>query len=374
MDKFSPKHFIFLMMAGAIVALKTYPLVFMDAGRDTWVAVIGSSVLIFLLFLFIVRTMKPAKDVTLLQVYETAWGKRAGRPLILLYCVCVVLALIESASIEADSMHQNMLVETPSWYFLLFFVIPTLYVVRKNLVVVVIICIVGISLIMVAGIHLGVLTTQQKHIQDLFPVLENGITSGFWASVFKSLGQYGGLMLVLPYFSMIGNKRDKLTKWAVIALIIIIQIQIVSITGVYMTFTPDIAQSYYYPKLVQTHLVSYFEMLEFGELYVMLQILGGWLMKYVVAFQALLLVLSSFKLKERALHIVAYVLTALVLAVSWYLTGTSLRLFSVLNWLPWINLGGFIVLPALTFALYRIRRRKPAAQTAAPAKDAAEKA
>ncbi|QUH18799.1 hypothetical protein [Alkaliphilus sp. B6464] len=52
-----------------------------------------------------------------------------------------------------------------------------------------------------------------------------------------------------------------------------------------------------YPKLRQAQQVSYMRFLEFGELYVMLQIVDGWILKYVVAFYAILLLSKEFNLK-----------------------------------------------------------------------------
>lgn len=359
MDQFSPKHFVFLMLATGIVSLKTYPVIFIEGcGRDSWVAVIVASAVIAVYFLFAVHIMKLSGNAALLQVYHEAFGKILGSVLIAFFAVTVFLTMVESACIEADSMHQNMLVETPNWYFLLFFVLPALYVVRKDLVAVMIVTIIGICLIMAAGIHLGILTTQQKNIKALFPVFENGITVGFWVSVLKCIGLYGFLSITLPYLPRVCYKRESMIKYTVIGLIIIIQMQIVSITGIFMTFSPELAESYYYPKLIQTHLVSYFAMLEFGELYVMLQILGGWLLKYLIAFHALIQIMQSFRLKARTIYISSFVITALVLGAAYYLTDTSLRLFSALEYLPWISLLNFILIPTVAFVIYWVKRKK----------------
>lgn len=368
MDQFSPKHYVFLMMAVGIVSMKTYPIVFIrESGRDSWIAVILSSVLAVFYFLFAIKTMMRSKDETLRKIYETAFGKPAGICLLILFAGNVFLTMVESASIEADSMHQNMLVETPNWYFLLFFVLPALYVVRRDLVAVVIVAIIGISLILIAGIHLGILTVQQKHITYLFPVFENGVTGGFWISVAKSLGMYGFLSISFAYLPRIQYKRDTLKKYAAIGLAIIVQMQIVSVTGIFMTFSVPVAESYYYPKLIQTHLVSYFRMLEFGELYVMLQTLGGFLMKYLVSFHALIQIMQSFQIKGSMIRVSTYLFTALVMAAAYFATYTSVRLFALLEFLPWICLFNFILVPTAAFAIYRVKRKKaqPPGQQAA---------
>jgi len=346
------------MMAATVISLKIYPLVYIKySGRDSWVALIAASALAAFYFMFAISTMKK-ESLSLLVVYQKAFGKYLGGVLLSFFALTIFLTLIESASLQADSMHQNMLVETPNWYFLLFFIIPALYIVRKDLVAVVIIIVIGVSLITIAGMHLGILTIQQKSFSGLFPVFQQGITTGFFISMLKCLGLYGCLSLTFPYLPYITYKREALTKAVSIGLIIIIEIEIVGVTGIFMTFSPNDAVSYYYPKLIQTHLVSYFAMLEFGELYVMLQTLGGFLMKYLLAFHALLQIMRSFKLKTRTIYISSFVMTGLVLAISMYVTLTSIRLFMVLEYLPWINLINFVLIPTVAFIVYRNKQKK----------------
>jgi hypothetical protein len=72
--------------------------------------------------------------------------------------------------------------------------------------------------------------------------------------------------------------------------------EIISMTGVITTFGPDRAMNIWYPKLIQTQLVSYFGFLESGEFFVMLQIVGGWFIKYILTFYGLIALLKEFNL------------------------------------------------------------------------------
>ncbi len=359
MDKFSPRHFVFLVFATGIVALKTYPLVFIvDAGKDSWVAVIMSSIVIALFYMFSINTMKLIRENDFLTIYRIALGRKFGTIMALLFVLTCILTLIESASIEADGMHQNMMVETPNWYFIIFFIIVSLYVVRKDLVAVMIIAIIGISMIMFAGIHLGIMTMQQKEFWMLFPVMQDGITGGFVLAVLKSLGMYGFITITLPYLDAIDDTKISLKKYSLIALAIVIQMQVVSITGIFMTFSTEQAEVYYYPKLVQTHLVSYLQILEFGELYVMLQMLVGWILKYLVAFHSIIFILKFLKIKNTVIMKLTYVISGVVLIASVILTSTSIRFFDVLQYFPWIALVNFVVIPFFVFVIYRIRIKR----------------
>ena len=63
MDRFNPFHLMFLMWSVSIISLKTYPRVFLvDGGRDTWIAVIVSSILIFIIGLYFMKAWKSSEE------------------------------------------------------------------------------------------------------------------------------------------------------------------------------------------------------------------------------------------------------------------------------------------------------------------------
>src|SRR5659263_294993 len=68
----------------------------------------------------------------------------------------------------------------------------------------------------------------------------------------------------------------------VIILIIVIQMVIIDVSGLIMTFTPERLVNLIYSKILQTQLVSYARFIEYGELYTLFQVIGGWMMKYIV--------------------------------------------------------------------------------------------
>lgn len=350
MDKFSPKHFLFLILGVSIVSLKTYPTTFIRDGlRDTWIGVIISSIIIFIVFLYIIMIWKKKSDYNLIKIYREALGNNLGNIVIVLFMFTLFFTLIESASIEADSMHQNMLLETPKWYLLLFFVIPAIYTIKKDLVSIVTIAIIGIMLIIIAGINLSILTTKYKDVKLLFPIFEHGLTPGFFISILKSLGLYGSICITLPYLSKISDRKSRMTRYVVVALLFVIQMQILAISGILMTFTPDLAITMNYPKLLQTQQVSYLQFLEFGELYVMLQIVGGWLLKYIITFYSLVLLLRNFNIREKYISYSIYAVSLLVFICAYISSNNSFILFKLLNYYEFISLINFVIIPLIVF-------------------------
>ena len=353
MDKFSPKHLMFLILGVSIVSLKTYPTTLIKNGlRDSWIAVIISSILIFLFFMIIIKSWKKGPTLSLIKIYRLSLGNILGNIFIGLFILTLFLTLIECSSVEADSMHQNMLIETPKWYLLLFFIIPIIYTIKKDLKTIITVTIIGIILIMIAGINLSILTSKYKHISFLLPIFEKGLTPGFIICILKSLGLYGSISIVLPYLNKIVDKKNKMSKFSIIALLILIQMELVAISGILMTFPVDLAISMNYPKLLQTQQVSYFQFLEFGELYVMLQILGGWLLKYTITFYAILLIFRSFKLREKYISYSVYIISLLVFICSYLISKNSFILFKFLNYYEFISLVNFVLIPFVVFILF----------------------
>lgn len=359
MDRFNSGHLIFIILGVSIVSLKTYPRVFMENGlRDSWIAVIISSIIIFFFFLFIIGIWKKSEEKDFVKIYQYTLGNILGNAFIILFLITLFMTLVECASVEADSMHQNMLIGTPKWFFILYLVVPAILVVNKHIVAIGIVAIIGIILIMIAGINLGILTSSYKDIRMLTPIFENGVTWDFIISIIESLGLYGFISISLPYLSKVQDKRNKIIRDSIIALIILIQMEIISTSGILMTFAPERAISMNYPKLLQTQMVSYFQFLDFGELYVMLQIVGGWLLKYILTFYAIIIILRDYNIGKKREKFVIYFLSVATYIASYYASRNSFIMFELLNIFQYISLFNFVIVPFIVFSILGIKNSK----------------
>ena len=98
------------------------------------------------------------------EIYRKALGKTIGDIFLILFIITLIVTLIESSSVEANALHVNMLSDTPAWFFLLFIIIPAIYITNKGTRAIIIVTIIGICLIMVAGINLAILTAKYKKL------------------------------------------------------------------------------------------------------------------------------------------------------------------------------------------------------------------
>jgi spore germination protein (amino acid permease) len=352
LDKFNSKHIIFLILGTGIVSLKTYPAVFMrPGGRDSWIAIIITSILISAYFIYIVSVCRKTNTYSFYKIFCGAFGNILGTVLLLVYLSALFITLVESSSAEANSMHTNMLLNTPQWFFLIFFIFPALYTIKKGKVAVISVTCIGIVLIIIAGINLAMLTAKYKNYRYLFPVFKNGITTGFLLSIVKSLGLYSSIAIVFPYLSEI-QENKKLIRHSLLGLIFLIQMQIISVTGIIMTFGINRGNLISYPKLIQTQRVSLFDFLDAGELFVMLQIVGGWFIKYILTFFAAAKLLKDMNFGNKYLH---YIISFSVYAASFYISENLFRLFKFFDFYSYISILGFIIVPLAAFVTFHMK-------------------
>lgn len=354
MSNFNAKQFLFIILGTSVVSFKTYPNIVISYGkRDAWIATLIASILIFIFYIFILKVCLKTDSYDVHKIYTSALGNTLGNIFYVLFIFTMFLTLVESSAIEANSMHQNMLLETPPWYILLFFVISAGYAVSKGIRPLIIITMVGIVFVMLAGINLGVLTAKYKENKYLYPILQYGFNKDMIIATIKSLGMYSAVGITFPYLNEVFDKKN-IIRGSIVGLLIVLQMQIYSIIGIITTFGYERAITIYYPKLLQTQLVKYFDFLESGELFVMLQIVGGWFIKYCISFYALLKLLEVFNIKSK--KSVIAIISVFVFVFSYFSEKSSFKFLNFLVYYNYISLINFIIIPGIIFTVYYIRK------------------
>lgn len=354
MDKFNGTHLIFILCGMAIVSMKTYPNIYTElGGRDSWIAVICSGIILLLFAYMILNITQKNNNYNMYDIYCTAVGKVLGNILIWCFLLTLFFTLIECASIEANSMHINMLVDTPPWFFSIFFVIPAIYTLSKGKNAVVIVTIIAITFVAISGTNLAILTAKYKNFGFLLPIMGDGITKNFFMSIIKSLAFFSFFSMILPFLTEVQDKKT-LKKYTLIGLLFIIQMEIVSTIGVTTTFGNLRGNTMYYPKLIQTQLINYFGFLESGELYVLLQVIAGWYIKYILTFFSMKLILKKLNINNK---FYIYWVSTLVYIVSLFFSRSTVLLFKALNIFIYVTLTNFIIIPTVVYIIYNFRNK-----------------
>ncbi|MDF2567623.1 MAG: hypothetical protein K0R90_1079 [Oscillospiraceae bacterium] len=148
---------------------------------------------------------------------------------------------------------------------------------------------------------------------------------------------------MFPYLKGIENK-EHITKFSVFAMLFVIQIEIVSMIGCITMFGIERNNELIFPKITQTQTVSYFGFMEAGELFVMLQIIAGWFMKLCITFYALLQLFDQIGVKNKFR---IYIVAVATFVISFFASSNLLNLFDLLDYLLYIQLFNFVVMPLI---------------------------
>lgn len=350
------KQMAFVILGVSVVSIKTFPTIFVTlGGRDTWIAVAIASLLILAVMDYLLVVCKGLGCFNLAVIYRTAVGKAAGAVLLGFLLLTVFLTMLESSSMGPSTIQEHFLPYIPIWIFIAATVLCGLYVVKKRGAAVITTTIVTLVMICVSGIILSILTQKYKHFSWLLPIFGEGITLRFADCVLKLLGAYGCVFLIFPFLEHIQDK-SKVIRHANYGMLFMAQIQIFSMVGNLTTFEAERLQTLIYPKLTQSQMISYFAFLEAGELFVMLQVIAGWFIKYVLCFFAFLLLTDLLNIRFKGK---SYLIAALSFALSVLAANNLFTLTSLLSVLMYLQLVNYVLLPIVVFTAF-LFRYKPA--------------
>ena len=342
MTKISEKHIIVFILILTSISMKTFSNIFMMNGlRDSWISVIIASILILIFSLFLIKVCKNTETYNIKDLYYNAFGKFFGSFFLFTFLIAVFLTLIECNSGLSNSIHETMFTETPTWYISLFFTLCALYTIKKGFNSILSVSIISLFFIVISGIILFFLTLKLKHPVYLKPIFEHGITPNFILSIFQALGMYGFFTIIICFFPMLQNKKN-LKKTVFISLLFIIQMQIVSITGLISSFGYKRTLNIWYPKLIQTQPVVYLNYLENSEFFTIFKLVGGMFSKYIVCFYALNKLLQDFNMYKKHSN---EIISVLVFILSYFSSNNCYTLFKLLNIFNYYILITLIFIP-----------------------------
>ncbi|MBV7275532.1 endospore germination permease [Clostridium sp. PL3] len=365
MDKLNFKHLFFIICATAIPALKTYPQIFMrEAGKDSWICTIIAGIIIIIYFNYICKVCVKNNSFSLYEIYTSVFGKIIGNILFIFFLLTLFLSLFGSASLETNVVHTNLFIESPNWYIALFIVLPGLYVMIKGKNAIMLVLIANMTISIINGTNLYMLTYPFKEYNRLFPIFENGVNIKFLMGIIKALGLYSAVYTVMPYLGEI-KEKEKIRRCSTFSLIFVAQMIVISTNGILTTFDVERANAIIYPKLIQTQLISYFGFIASGEFYVIFQVLTGWFAKYMATFLAIFLILKEFNIKRMwNVKVLPYTISGVIYIGVLCITNDLLNLFKYINFYSYMCLINFFIIPVIIFIIFdfKSRRKVPKAQ------------
>jgi len=342
-------YLLFIIAGLSIVSVKTYPSIFTQlAGRDTWLAVAIAMIIILCYISFLVWVCQKKKCYSLARIYRHTLGPLLGNLMLSFFIVSVLLVLLECVSIEPSAMHEHFLIDQPPGLFMVSFIAAGLYISLKGTQTVISTTLIHITGVSISGMGLFVLVAHYKNYDYLFPLMADGITSDFVLAVIKLLGAYSSIAIILPLLSRVSDKENIL-KHTLLGTLFVAQNQVISMIGTISTFSLPWLNAMFYPKLLQTQLVSHFDFMEAGELFVLYQLVGGWLIKCVLCFFVAILLLKLVGISKKYY---ICLISVIILFASHYLTHNIFTLFNALNYFLYISAINLILIPLLIFSIF----------------------
>ncbi|WP_040210249.1 hypothetical protein [Clostridium polynesiense] len=125
--------------------------------------------------------------------------------------------------------------------------------------------------------------------------------------------------------------------------------------GIIASFGPARASNIFYPKILQSQRIYFGGFIEFGELYILIQIVANYFIKYIIAFYAFVIIYKNmFNKRPFAYYFISFV----IFIASYAVSKNTIIFFSLLNFYSYLSFIGFIVIPFLTFTLLFLRGGK----------------
>lgn len=123
MDKLSSKHFMFFILGCSMIALRSYSSIFVRlGGRDTWILAFFASIVFIVITMYLLNICIKSQTFNIKDIFFSS-SNWLGQIYMFIFAVGLFSCAVESASVEASSIHTNFFLSTPNWYCLLFLIL-----------------------------------------------------------------------------------------------------------------------------------------------------------------------------------------------------------------------------------------------------------
>ena len=354
MDKLSSKHFMFFILGCSMIALRSYSSIFVRlGGRDTWILAFFASIIFIVITMYLLNICIKSQTFNIKDIFFSS-SNWLGQIYMFIFAVGLFSCAVESASVEASSIHTNFFLSTPNWYCLLFLIIPAAYILTKQMNTILILVIITVTLTLVGDVALLALVSKYLDFNYLLPILGEGMTKGNWICIFLVLGSLSSVAISFPFLKFLTKEKGLKTDVS-LSLIICVSLVISSLISIITFFGPARAGNIFYPEYVEAQRVQIAHFLEFGEIFYIFRSVCMWFIKYLLSSYGILLLYED-KIKNKKVFIGIF--SVLVFICSWYLTESQYFLFYSLKLLQGFLLIPFIIIPLIAFTINYFKHKK----------------
>lgn len=355
MNKMSTKHLMFFIVAVSIISLRSYSSIFINyGGRDSGLIAIIACIFIGIYFTILMGICEKTNCYNFLDMIKRNFSKPIASIITLIFSIGLFLTSIEASSVEASSIHTNYFLSTPTWYCLLFFIIPAAYVLTKNFSSILITVILSVSLVILGDIILFILLAKYLDFNYLLPILKDGFNQSKWICLLQIICSLSSISIVLPHLCHLDSKKY-LKRYSVFAIIVCGILIVASFVSIITFFGPERAGNIFYPEYVASQRVQIASFLEFGELFYIFRSVIMWFLKYILASSGILLLYKD-KINNKTIFIILY--STIMFVASYILTESQYYLFDTLEIIQWVLGFTFIIIPSICFFTNCIKSKR----------------
>lgn len=354
MNKISTKHLMLFFIGVVFISLKTYPSIFINfGGRDTWICALIASVIFIIYLLYLLNIMKKNSKYNIIEIFKIGLSSPLGMLVLFIFALGLFLSSVESAAVYSNAIRNLYFLDTPIWYLVIFFLIPTILMLNKNIRTLLVFVIISVASLIINAVLFALLIEQYKDLKFLMPILENGIDKNFIICTIMIFASLCSILIAIPFMKYLNNSKY-LLKHSTITSSLLCAFIVFSILGVIAFFGPLRASNILYAEAIEGQRVQLAGFLEFGEYFFIYQTVIGYLVKYIISSYGFMIL---FKKCNSNRFIFTLIYTFFSFTFANFLAMNNYYLDKFLNILPYINGVLFFIIPLITFTLFNIRNK-----------------
>ncbi|MDD7794966.1 endospore germination permease [Clostridium sp. 'White wine YQ'] len=354
MDKITSKHFMFFIICLTMLSIKLYPgLVIEWGGRDAWLYTLIAGLILITVGYIIINTFVKYNIPDLNFLYIKSFGKSFGTIFLLLFSAVLFLNCCESITALSSAIHTNLFIETPLFFSYLFLIIPCIYMASKGFDSIFKLALVSITFMLICTFLLIILGLPYNKYLNVTPILENKLNLNSFFSILYALGLMSTLGISLPYIKNI-SKKNNLKSHYFIAIIIALIIIVYSVFNIICSLGPIRANNLFYPEFIQAQRISYGGYVESGELFVLMQYMLGFIIKYLLCIYGIFYINES-KLTNKFKFFT--IISIFIFLFCFYFSKNTYNFIVELNYLSLANLVVILIIPLIACMLFKFSHK-----------------
>ncbi|MBB6669229.1 GerAB/ArcD/ProY family transporter [Cohnella nanjingensis] len=340
-----------LLSVGLLNHVIILPLLFDASGRDAWVAILATTVVMMIWLLAVYRIVR---DIGTQHVLD--WLQEKGGSITKFIIVGFVCAFLLGSSIvtTVDTMTwgtSSYLPSTPSLVTSVVFVLLCAFAAYQGLHIIVYISCILLPVVIVLGFFVAGANSSRKDYDQLFPVLEHGYAP-IWDGMVVVGSGFAELLIFALLQSYTAKPFNPLHLYITGAIVAILCFG--PVVGATTEFGVYEATSLRFPAYAQWRLVRIGKYIEHVDFFAIFQWLSGAFIR-TAATLCLLLDLLNFRTPGRRIGGLV-VLGIVLVAINAYPFGDALQYRFFGRWMP-ISLVVMLLLSVYLFVLAGVRRK-----------------